>query len=96
MKKNKKIIYKNFIQKEYLNFTYNKTISQNYKKIFKKLFLNIDKTEDQLHFLSKNFKFNFKQKDLNKFKKFKNVAVIGMGGSILGAEAIHCFLKKKN
>ncbi len=95
MKKNKKIIYKNFIQKEYLNFTYNKTISQNYKKIFKKLFLNIDKTEDQLHFLSKNFKFNFKQKDLNKFKKFKNVAVIGMGGSILGAEAIHCFLKKK-
>ena len=95
MKKNKKIIYKNFIQKEYLNSTYNKTISQNYKKIFKKLFLNIDKTEDQLHFLSKNFKFNFKQKDLNKFKKFKNVAVIGMGGSILGAEAIHCFLKKK-
>ncbi len=95
MKKNKKIIYKNFIQKEYLNSTYNKTISQNYKKIFKKLFLNINKTEDQLHFLSKNFKFNFKQKDLNKFKKFKNVAVIGMGGSILGAEAIHCFLKKK-
>ena len=95
MKKNKKIIYKNFIQKEYLNSTYNKTISQNYKKIFKKLFLNIDKTEDQLNFLSKNFKFNFKQKDLNKFKKFKNVAVIGMGGSILGAEAIHCFLKKK-
>mgnify|MGYP001463234790 CR=1 FL=1 len=95
MKKNKKIIYKNFIQKEYLKSIYNKTISQNYNKISKKIFLNLDKTEDPFHFLSKKFKFNFKQKDFNKFKKFKNVIVIGMGGSILGAEAIHCFLKKK-
>ena len=95
MKKNKKIIYKNFIQKEYLKSKYNKKISENYNKIFKKIFSNLDKTEDPFHFLSKNFKFNFKQKDFNKFKNFKTVAVIGMGGSILGAEAIHCFLKKK-
>ena len=76
MKKNKKIIYKNFIQKEYLKSIYNKTISQNYNKISKKIFLNLDKTEDPFHFLSKKFKFNFKQKDFNKFKKFKNVIVI--------------------
>ena len=34
-------------------------------------------------------------KDLNKFKRFNTVVVIGMGGSILGAEAIYHFFKKK-
>ena len=37
--------------------------------------------------------------DLNsqfkKFKKFKNIVLIGMGGSILGTEAIFNFLKQK-
>ena len=49
--------------------------------------------------LDKKFKMNFKIKELSQFKKFKNIAIIGMGGSILGTEAIYNlfqFKVKKN
>ena len=88
--KNINIIYKNSIKK---NFNLN--LSRKYTNIFNKIKLNIDKSEDIFHSLSKNFNFNFKIKDLRQFKKFKTIIVVGMGGSILGSEAIHCFLKKK-
>ena len=45
--------------------------------------------------LSRNYKNNFNKKILNKYKKFKNFQIIGMGGSILGAKAIYDFLKYK-
>ena len=32
---------------------------------------------------------------MKRFKKFKTIALIGMGGSILGAEAVNNFLGKK-
>ena len=52
--------------------------------------------EDQtLSVLKKNFNFNFNYNQLKKFKKFKSIALIGMGGSILGSEAIYGFLQKK-
>ena len=38
---------------------------------------------------------NFNINDLKRFDKYKNIAVIGMGGSILGLEAIELFLIKK-
>ena len=44
---------------------------------------------------NKNYKFGFKFANLKKFKKFKNIVLIGMGGSILGTEAIFNFLKQK-
>ena len=40
-----------------------------------------------------SYSFNFK--DIKKFKKFKTVLVIGMGGSVLGSKAIYSFLKYK-
>ena len=95
MKKNKNIIYKNFIQNRYLNSKYNKKIDRNFNKIFKNLINNLDSTKNTYHSLSRKFEFNFKFKDLKKFQKFKTVVIIGMGGSILGAEAIYSFLKKK-
>ena len=95
MKKNKNIIYKNFIQHRYLNSKYNKRIDRNFNKIFKNLIDNLDSTKNTYHSLSRKFEFNFKFKDLKKFQKFKTVVIIGMGGSILGAEAIYSFLKKK-
>ena len=52
---------------------------------------NLKKT---LSVLSKDYKFNLKFKDLKKFNKFKIIVLIGMGGSILGTEAIYDFLKK--
>ena len=45
---------------------------------------------------SKNFKLNFRPKELKYYKKFKRVIIIGLGGSILGAQAINVFLKKNN
>ena len=45
-----------------------------------------------LKYLINNSKFEIKFK---KFKKFKTILIIGMGGSILGAKAIYDFLKHK-
>jgi glucose-6-phosphate isomerase len=95
VKKNKNIIYKNFIPKRYLNSKYNKKIDRNFNKIFRNLIDNLDSTQNTYHSLSRKFKLNFKFKDLEKFQKFKTVVIIGMGGSILGSEAIYSFLEKK-
>jgi glucose-6-phosphate isomerase len=95
VKKNKKIIYKNFIQKRYLNSKYNSSINRKYSNILKSLIINLDNTKDTFHLLSDKFRLNFQTKELKKFKKFKTVIVVGMGGSILGSEAIYSFLEKK-
>ena len=70
-------------------------ISKNYNKIIKNIFYEIDQSNKTLFVLNKKYKFNFNKKDLKKFQNFKTIALIGMGGSILGSEAINCFLKDK-
>ncbi len=40
-----------------------------------------------------NYSFNFNE--IKRFKKFKTIIMIGMGGSILGSQSIHSFLKHK-
>ncbi len=94
MKKNK-INYNNYLQKKNFNTSLNKKLKKKYKFIFKDLMQNLASTQNIFYFLNENFKFNFKLKDLKKYKKFKTIVVIGMGGSILGAEAIREFLKHK-
>ena len=89
---NKNINYKNIIQKKYLNSKFNKK----YFKILNYLKIKLNSPQNTLHSLSKNFKFNFSTKDLYKFKKFKTIVIIGVGGSILGSEAIYYFLKSKS
>ena len=93
--KSKKITYRNNIQKKYLNLILNKKLDKKYSNILKHIVTNLDTKKDTLHSLSKKFKFNFSTKDLYKFKKFKTIVVIGMGGSILGTEALYYFLRKK-
>ena len=44
-------------------------------------------------FPNSNYSFNFR--DIRNFRKLKTVIVIGMGGSILGTQAIYSFLKHK-
>ena len=46
--------------------------------------------------LKKNYKYSFHSKKLNKKYNRSNFRIIGMGGSILGAQTIYDFLKKKN
>ena len=79
------------------------------KDINFKNFLNIKrspKVKKSLEFLLENqpqlfntfkpsYKYSYSKKLISKYKKFLNIRIIGMGGSILGCEAIHDFLKKK-
>ena len=95
MKKNQKIKYKNYIQNEFLNSQNNKKLEKSFSNIFNHIYKNINTSKDVFNSFSNKFKFNFKTSDLIKFRKFKNVVIVGMGGSILGAEAIYFFLKKK-
>ena len=68
--------------------------------------LNINKVKKQLNLLSKEenqiikslgkfYKYSYKSKQIQKFKKNSNYRIIGMGGSSLGARAIYDFLKNK-
>ena len=62
------------------------------KKIFKKL---LNDEPEILETLKPTYKYSYSKKLISKYKKFSNIRIIGMGGSILGAEAIYGFLKKK-
>ena len=65
-------------------------------KIIKKDFLNLIKHQPQVfETLKPTYKYSYSKKAISKYKKFSNIRVIGMGGSILGTEAIYNFLKKK-
>ena len=55
----------------------------------------LNKNPSLLRSLSANKNDNFNFKKIKKFKKFKTVIIIGMGGSILGTKAIYSFLKFK-
>jgi glucose-6-phosphate isomerase len=65
-------------------------------KLIKKYFIDLLKDQPLLfETLKPNYKYSYSKKALSKYKKFLNIRVIGMGGSILGTEAIYSFLKKK-
>ena len=68
-----------------------------YTKVKKNLKLIIDnKNQNQvIKSLSKNYKYSFKKKKLDKYRKFSNFRVIGMGGSILGTQSIYEFLNSR-
>tara|TARA_A100001011_G_C14267139_1_gene825211 strand:+ start:132 stop:1337 length:1206 start_codon:yes stop_codon:yes gene_type:complete len=87
----KYLYLKNSLQKKNIK----KNLSKDFLKFFNELNSEIKNNNKTLNVLNKEFKLNFKLKDLKKFKKYKTIAIIGMGGSILGAEAIYNFLEKK-
>ena len=62
------------------------------KKILNLIFKENDHV---LMSLKKGYKISFSKKNLYKHKKFSNLRLIGIGGSILGAQAIYNFLKHK-
>ena len=43
----------------------------------------------------KGFSFDFSEEIIKKFSKYKNIIVIGMGGSILGTKCIYSFFEEK-
>ena len=48
-----------------------------------------------LNSLTKKFQYSYQKKNIKRLKSYSEVNLIGMGGSILGAEAIYDFLKHK-
>ena len=83
----KNIIFKNFIFKKKKSNTksvLNKLISSDFKN-----------KNNMMYSLNKNYKYSFSNIKIAKLKKFNRFKLIGMGGSILGAEAIYQFLNKK-
>jgi len=83
----KNIKFKNFLTK---------TKKFNIKNITNKLIKNYYLGKEKILIsLSKNYKYSYDKNLVNKYKKFNSFRLIGMGGSILGAEAIYDFLQHK-
>ena len=83
----KNIVFKNF--NSHLNLKYKKKNLSIFNK--KDLFVKYP----LLKTFSKEFKYSYSKNLVNKYKKSSTFRVIGMGGSILGTEAIYYFLKNK-
>ena len=65
------------------------------KKIKQLLNETLKNRNEVVQSLDKKYKNSYKINKLRKFKTSKNFKIIGMGGSILGAQAIYDFLKPK-
>jgi len=66
------------------------------KKIFNSFLIDLKNFEiPLLQSYEKDYEFDFSKETVKKFSKYKNIVVIGMGGSILGTKSIYSFLKKK-
>jgi glucose-6-phosphate isomerase len=77
------MIFKNF-----LNIKNNKQVKKDFNNLLK----------DQpklLETLKPTYRYSYSKKIIKNYKKFSNIRIIGMGGSILGSEAIYDFLKPK-
>ena len=83
----KNIKFKNFIKKKNLRI----------KRILRNIIndKNLVKKYPLLESLKKNYNYSYQKKKINLFKKFSEVNLVGMGGSILGAQTIYDFLNKK-
>ncbi len=91
----KNLTFERFIPKGKYHNT--KTFNKNFfSKSINNAKRNIEYKKSIFHTFSKNFKLNFKPRELKEFKKYRRIIFIGMGGSILGSEAINRFLLKNN
>ena len=79
----KNIKFKNFL------------IKKNFFNISKKIQLLLEENNSILNTLRSNYKYSYSNKLVKKFKKYQNLTLIGMGGSILGSQAIYNFLQYK-
>ena len=86
----------NFFKNYFINLNqFNKNLKKT-KKVFDSFL--VDLKNNQIPLLAsyeKNYEFGFSTTMVNRFSKYKNIIVIGMGGSILGTKSIYSFLKKK-
>ena len=87
----KTILFKNNLIKKIKSKNIFKT-----KKEFLKLKEDYEKKKiPLLTSFEKNYKLNYSKKLVKILRKKKNIILVGMGGSILGAKALYSFLKHK-
>ena len=91
MSRSNSINFQNFIPKRF----YLKNSKVKFYSHLKTIKKNLNYTKDIFSSFGKNFSLNIKLKEVNRFKKYNNIIVIGMGGSINGSQATYFFLKKK-
>ena len=66
------------------------------KKVFNSFQLDLKNFEiPLLQSYEKEYLFDFLPITIKKFSKYKNIIIIGMGGSILGVKSIYSFFKTK-
>ena len=65
------------------------------RKIKEDLNILLKENNTVLQSLNTSYKNGYQKKIILKYKKYSNIRVIGMGGSILGTKAINDFLKNK-
>ena len=83
----KNIKFKNFIKKK--NYKNNKIL----RNIIKDK--NLIEKYPLLKSLNKNYKYSYQKKKIKFYKNFSEFNLVGMGGSVLGAETIYNFLKHR-
>ena len=90
------LIKNNFFSGYFLNSKiYYKNIKKT-KKIFNSFLLDLKNLKfPLLQSYEKDYEFDFSKETVKKFSKYKNIFIIGMGGSILGTKCIFSFLKRK-
>ena len=91
------MLKKNIFFKHYFTNSskYNKNLKKT-KKVFNLFLKDLKKNKiPLLDSYEKNYEFAFSKAVIKKFSKYKNIIIIGMGGSILGTKSIYSFLEKK-
>ena len=86
----------NFFKSYFINSgKYYKNINKT-KKIYNHFLKDLEnKKIPLLESYQKDYELDFSKKMIKKFSKYKNIVLIGMGGSILGTKSIFSFLKNK-
>ena len=77
-----------------INFK-NFSIKSNTLKVKKNFKILLKQNLKIINSFKNSYKYSYKKKLILELRKFSNIRIIGMGGSILGAEAIYEFLKDK-
>ena len=78
------------------NINFKNFRKKNSKKKIQNILRSLLSEKNQiLDSLNKSYKNSYYKKDILNYKNFTSIAIVGMGGSILGAKTIYSFLKNK-
>ena len=90
------LVKDNFFKSYYVNSNKYKNNIKKTKKVFNSFLVDFKNSKiPLLESYGKDYKFDFSKSIVKKFSSYKNIIIIGMGGSILGTKSIYSFLRKR-